>query len=279
MRTLAFGFILAGLTAGCATGGFTTRPVGVQHYRYEQTERVPGQPDKGYRLDYDLETTPLRVTAIVRRAQEGSGGQWRDAEVSAACATAMHAEPGELARVTLSPIEPEAAATMNDAFLSQCAPAAIFYPITDILNVSLVQTSTQFGLRGLHAPGDRFRFQGYATQFERLGVAVSLAAPGGETRLTALDPRAATVDWVSDPLQLGITRRATSTEPEIRLSGVERFAFRLVIDARTGVLERAATTSDALDLLVSVPGLAPERAPRLAITREVSIERVSNSGQ
>ncbi len=92
-----------------------------------------------------------------------------------------------------------------------------------------------------------------ASELGRLGVAISVAAPGGETRLTALDHDVATVDWLSDPLQVNIVHRATATERELTLSGVENFGFRLLLDARTGVLQRATTTADALDLIKSMP--------------------------
>ncbi len=274
MNSLIRCLALACLTSGCATSSFDVAPLGVQHYRYELTERAPNQPDRGYRVDYLLQTTRQGVVAIIRHAQEWHGGQWQDVDVSVACAANMHAQQGELARVTLAPIDPQVAANMSDAFLADCAPAAIFYPITDILNVSLVQTGERFGLRRLHVVGDHVRFASYRTQFERLGVAISVAAPGGETRLTTLDHGVATVDWLSDPLQVNIVHRATATERELTLSGVENFGFRLLIDTHTGVLQRATTTADTLELMVSMPGLPVNQAPHIHVTRDVTIDRI-----
>jgi hypothetical protein len=56
------------------------------------------------------------------------------------------------------------------------------------------------------------------------------------------------------------------------LRGIERFSFRLDIDAASGELMRAATPHDQLDLVVGLPGLDPASAPRVQITREIVIE-------
>lgn len=114
MNLLTRSLAVAGLAAGCATSGFDAAPLGVQHYRYELTERAPGEPDRSYRVDYRLQTTRRGVAGIILHAQEGLGGQWQDAAVSAACAASMHAQQGELARVTLAPLDPQVAANLSD---------------------------------------------------------------------------------------------------------------------------------------------------------------------
>ena len=56
------------------------------------------------------------------------------------------------------------------------------------------------------------------------------------------------------------------------MTGAERYAFRVEIARATGVLRRAVTTSDNLDMVVSMPGLPPDKAPHVTVTREVTIE-------
>ena len=60
------------------------------------------------------------------------------------------------------------------------------------------------------------------------------------------------------------------------LKGTTHFAFRLEIDANSGVLERASTLYDDIDLTVQVPGLAADKLPVVKQRRTVTIERVRN---
>jgi hypothetical protein len=272
------GFVLAAFTLWAYAGIAAAQPdfaphEGTQHLRYESAERAPGQPDRKYRVDFDLRVgRDHGVVAVVRHAMSASGDTWTDASVAPACAPALHAHSGELARVTLWPISPAASSAMNEDFLAMCAPAAVFYPISDILNVVLVQVSPEFKLASLHAAGDQARTQAYATHFERLGAAISVSARGGETRLTALTFHRALVTWTSDAMDLTIIHRGSLNGQDLTLSGQEDFAFQLEVDPRNGKLIRAQTTSDQLDLVVQLPNLAPEHRPHIAITREVIIE-------
>jgi hypothetical protein len=248
---------------------------GVTRYHYELVEHISNQPDKGYRLDYDLAVgRDHGVVAIVHHASELTAGASHDVSVDPACAQALHARSGELARVTLWPLDPAAATAMNESFMAMCAPAAIFYPITDILNVVLVQSSDRFKLATLRRPGDQARFEGYSTHFSRLGAIVQVSAQGGSTTLTSFDPHNVVVDWASDPMSINIIHLADSASPEVHLGGVENFAFRLQIDPRTGIVQNATATHDELNLVVAIPGMAPSLAPRLQITRAVTIARL-----
>ncbi len=65
---------------------------------------------------------------------------------------------------------------------------------------------------------------------------------------------------------------ADKGSPEVMLRGVECYAFSVEIDTISGALRRAATMADALDLAVEVPGLPADKAPHVAVTREVTIE-------
>ena len=251
----------------------TSATPGVRHYRYQSVERAQGQPDKRYRVDFDLVTGPDgSVTALLLKAESASGDTWSTPSVDKDCRQALHARGRELARITLAPLSPEAA-TLGVEFMAMCAPAAYFFPITDILNVSLIQTQPKFHLDDLSAMGASARFEGFDVKFERLGVAIAASSPGGEIRLSALDAKLMTVDWSPDPMQIQIIHRKAEETPEVSLSGVEHYAFRVEIDSTSGALKRATTTADNLDLMVAVPGLSPDKAPRLKIVRDVSIEQ------
>jgi hypothetical protein len=245
---------------------------GLRHYRYDSVERAPGQPDKAYRVDFDLAADAHGgIVAIVRHAARGAGGAWTETALDADCRAALRARPGELARVTLAPLAPESAATLGDAFMAGCAPAELFFPMTDILNVALVQSSPHFGLASLASPGDSRHFTGFDTRLDRLGVGIDAASPGGTTRFAARSGGRLYVDWVPDPMRIAILHHGALNGQDLHLAGVENFAFRLIIDAPTGALVSAATPYDRLDLIVQLPGMPPESAPRMTITREVTI--------
>jgi hypothetical protein len=210
--------------------------------------------------------------AVLRKAESASGDVWSTPTVDAACRKALHGHGHELARVTLAPVSPEVAASLGDAFMAMCAPAAYFFPITDVLNVTVIQTQPTFHLAELTGAGMSARYDRFETRLDRLGVAIVAASPGGRVTLSALDGHTATVDWTPEPMQISIVRHAAAGAPEVTLRGEERFAFRLEIDPASGALRRAATTGDTLDLVVTMPGVPADKAPHIAITREVTIE-------
>jgi len=269
---LALTLLTAGSSAEAAQAfKFQPRP-GAVGYSYTMAETNNGQAASGYRVDFDLVSDPNGgLVAVIKRAAKGRGDHWETAQVDAACAKALHAGKGELARITLSPLSP-AASTFGDDFINHCAPDAVFFPMTDILNVALVQMQSRFGLPRLTSPGDSATYDGFSTSLTRASSDITAAAPGGETQLFALSPHQVTVDWVPKPMALTIVEHTTE-HGDVRLNGTEHFAFRLQIDPATGELLQAATLYDTLDMVVRVPGLDPAKAPHLAIGRTVMIER------
>jgi hypothetical protein len=267
---LACLILVAGVSAAAADRFRTSATPGVRAYRYTSVERTQGRPDARYRVDFDLATgADGSVVAIVRKAERGENGVWSAPAVDDRCRAALGARDGELARVTLSPLNAESA-KLGEAFMAMCAPAAYFFPMTDILNVSLVQTEPRFQLASLRGAGASARFAGFQTSLDRLGVAISASSPGGVTKVLAVNP-VVVVDWMPDPMNLTLVNRP-SNGPPVTLKGIENFAFRLEIDRLSGALKRAWTTHDALDLVVDVPGVPADKLPRVAITREVVIE-------
>lgn len=241
-------------------------------YSYLASERAAGQPETGYRMEFDLETGPDgSVWAVVHRAEQRAAGAWTRPKVEPGCAAALGGKPGELARVRLAPLSRAAAATLGDDFMHRCAPAALFFPMTDILNLVLIQTAPEFGIARLKRVGDRVRFGRFETRFDRLDLALALSAPGGVTALDAVDGRHVTVDWTPEPMELAMTRRVERSR--IALKGVESLAFRLRIDGRTGQLLRASTLHDRLDLRIRIPG--SQASPRVSVERQVTVERVT----
>ena len=246
---------------------------GTRHYRYVATEQPAGQQPSRYRVDFDLVTDANGgVTAIVRKAEAAKGDSWTTTMVDADCKKALHGKGATLARVTLAPLSPEAAASLGEPFMAMCAPPAYFFPMTDILNVSLIQTSPSFHLADLTAFGAKARFDGFSTKLDRFGRAIAGSSPGGEITLSALDGQVATVDWAPDPFQLTIVQHAAAGSPEMTMAGFEHYAFCVEIDRMTGALRRAVTTVDSLDMVISMPGLPADKAPHIAITRQVTIE-------
>ena len=246
-----------------------TPEAGTRPYRYVAVQHLPDKSDQGFRMDFTLESDGKGgLVAVVLRAEHGKPDAWEAAEVDDACRTALHARPGELARITLAPVAPAVAASLDENFMAKCAPQDIFSPMTDILNVAQVQFAPHFGLAQLAKAGDTRRFPAFAVKIDRFDIAATLASPGGSTTLRALTPDRATIDWVSDPMRVDILMRGAMSGADVKLAGTENFAFRIEIDPRTGALLGATTPTDKLDLTMTLPGGFSQPMP---IVREVAI--------
>ena len=268
--SLAAALLAAASAASAAQAAPWPTPArpGVQVFRYEGQEAAPGSI-KGYRTDFRLRTDHAGgVTAAIISSQTFDGRAWTPVTADPACLAAMGARPGELATVRLYPMSPEAA-KLGDAFLAPCAPAGVFFPLTDILNVTLILASDTFGVRKLAAPGEKASFAGFSTTLDRLGIQMAEASAGGEVTLVSVGKDQATLDWKPAPSKITLVEQAGGSA--VHLSGTETFAFRLVVDRRTGVLVRADSLYDDLDLAIAAPGLPVDKPPRMAVKRTVSI--------
>lgn len=236
---------------------------GTHAYRYQSMQHVPGQPDRGLRIDYDLVADAQGgLTAVLLRAEAGAGQQWTDIAVDPACRTELHAGAGELARVTLYPASPGL-----QAFLPSCVPQEIFFPLTDLRTLALIQ-SPWFGIASLAAPGDKHRFAAFDERFDRTGIAGESSTPGGELRFVALEGSRATIDWAPDPMSLHVTMRGAANGGDLRFQGTGALVLRVDIDRATGVLLGATATTDRLNLVVDVKDAPPQP---MVITSEISI--------
>jgi len=246
---------------------------GVTAYEYTMIESLQGQPERGFRVDFDLISgADQSLVAAIKAVWTDQAGAWTPTAFDPACVTALHGQTGELARVTLNPL-PADAADMGASFMATCAPDPLFLSMTDILNVALVQVSPKFGADKLRAVGDSAPSDAFQSSIDRPSVSVKAASPGGRTELTALAADTATVDWVPDLMQLTLVERNNPGQGPITLAGTEHFSFRLLIDPRTGVLQSASAPYDDLAVVVQMPGLDPKYAPHLAIKRAVTIVR------
>jgi len=243
---------------------------GTHGYRYESVTTVPGAPGNAYRLDYDLVSDGKGglVAVVLGAWHRGGGPEWSDAEIDDACRKALHAEGKELARITLAPIAPGTVANLGPEFIAECTPADIFFPITDILRVALVQVAPEFGLAKLTAPGQSGRYPGYATKTERLDTAIDIVSTGGTITFTTLVPGRATLDMVSDPMKLTLIHRRAYSGADVTLTGTETSGFRIEIDPATGVLLGAVSDGDKLDVTMSLPGGYSQPLP---VSRETRI--------
>lgn len=194
----------------------------------------------------------------------------RPASPDHACVVAMHGDRNRLARIQLEPLPPDAESFGPD-FLATCAPDSIFFPITDILNVALVQTESKFGLATLRQVGDKASFAAFSTTTHRSSVDMIANAPGGETQISNVTSHKVVVDWVPLPMHLVLTEHAASGD--FIMTGLEHFAFRIQVDRTTGKLISAKTLYDTLNLVMDMPGVPKEKAPHITIRRTVNIKR------
>jgi hypothetical protein len=270
-RLIAAALWLVAITAPASAQTIRWAPeAGTHSYRYETTTTVPNAPGNGYRLDYDLVSDGKGgLVAVVTGAWHREGApEWSDAEIDDDCRTALHAQGKELARVTLSPIALATVANLGPGFMAECAPADIFFPMTDILRLALVQVAPEFGLARLTKPGQSGRYPGYATKLERLDTAIDITSTGGTITFTALVPGRATIEMISDPMKLTLIHRRAYSGADVTLTGTEISGFRIEIDPASGVLLGAASTGDKLDVTMSLPGGYSQPLP---VTRETQI--------
>ena len=228
---------------------------GTTPYRYETVTDVPGAPGQRFRIDYDLVSDGKGgVVAVVRAAASAQGAaEWGEIEVEADCRKALKGQGDELARVTLSPITPAMLSRLGSDFMDDCAPTELFFPLTDVLNLTLIQVAPEYGLSTLAKPGDSRATPGHKAAYERLDTALDFDVPGGTLTLDSLEPNRATVIFESSANVRLIHRRAYSGA-DVTLTGTEHSALRLTIDPRTGWLLGAESTRSELDVIMSLPG-------------------------
>jgi hypothetical protein len=268
--------LAAALAATAAAAAYADGPApvraipapGVRHYLYEVIETVNGARHGGWRTEFDFVSSNGAIDAVVRKTSSFNGKIWEPVTVDDACRAAMHGSADSLARVRLWPLPPEAARKLDSTFLDTCAPAGIFFPLTDILNVAVIPASPSFRTRELRQVGQTLHYEGFEAAFDHAGEAIKETSHGGEVRLAALDPRRAVIDWRPDLADLEMTERAQ--KPPMTLKGTEHWAFRLELDRASGAIVRAETIYDDLDL--AIVG-APPGAPKVKISRSVLIER------
>src|SRR5437764_1449229 len=142
---------LLGAFAVMAAAAPEQRPVyraapaaGLHHYRYEVVQTINGTTHKGYRTDFDLEAKGNALFAIIRATAELDKNEWKPVVPDADCRTAMNGSATSLARVRLFPMDPGTAHDLGASFLALCAPPAVFFPITDILNVAIIPLPGSF---------------------------------------------------------------------------------------------------------------------------------------
>lgn len=247
-----------------------TPEAGTYPYRYETVTTVPDAPGQRFRIDYDLVSDGKGgVVAVVKAAAAGEGKDgWAEIEVDQACRTALKGQGAELARVTLWPLSSEVIATLGPAFMADCAPTEIFFPLTDVLNLTLVQFAPRYGLSTLAKPGDTRPVPGEKIRFDRLDTVLDAESPGGTITFAALTPSRATIDWASLPVKVKMVHRRAYNGADVTLTGTDSSTYRLEIDPRTGVLLGAVSTDSRLDVVMSLPG---DYTQPLAITREMKI--------
>jgi hypothetical protein len=248
---------------------YRTMPTpGVRHYNYEVIQTINDTTKKGYRTQFDLESKGNSLFAIVRATSELNNGVWKPGVPDAACREALNGSSDSLARVQLYPLDAGAAHDLGSSFLDLCAPPAIFFPLTDILNVMVIPIPGPFRAHELRKVGDVLPFPGFEAAYDRAGEQIRETTAGGKVRLASLDRRKAVIEWLPDQADLELVERGM--QPPMESQGTEHFAFQIEVDRRSGAIERASTTYDNLDLkIVGVP----DNAAHIRISRAVTITR------
>lgn len=246
-------------------------PARLKSYRYEAVQIMGGTAQTAYRVDFDLETGRNgSIDAAIRKVETADhGGVWSSPEISFVCRAAMHGGPDAIARVRVWPIL-TGAEPLGPRFLDLCAPGAVFFPLTDIVNVVLIPVSPQFQVHTLHKTGDTARFPAFMARFDREGRQLEESVPGGQVTLTSRGDHDAVVDWRPDTAKLSL--RQPGPQGLMDLHGAESWAFRVSFDPRDGSLHAARTIYDEIAMSAAIPGLPPERAVQVKITRQVTIE-------
>jgi hypothetical protein len=261
--------IIATGAAAAPHSTYRTVPApGVRHYLYRVDQTINGSTHKGYRTEFDLETRGGAVFADIRSTAELENGAWKPVVPDRDCRKELNGGRSSLARLQLYPVDPAKAHDLGASFLALCAPPAIFFPLTDILNVVVIPLGTPFRANELRKVGDKRSFSGFEAGYDRAGEQLRETSHGGETRLVALDSHAATLEWRPLPADLTLVEKATN--PPTTMQGSEHFAFRMDVERQTGAIERAATIFDDLDLKI-VGG--PDNIGHVRISRRVTIER------
>lgn len=267
--TVFFASFTLGAAAPESKPIYRTFPVaGLQHYRYQVIQTINGNTQKGYRTEFDLEAKGGMLFAVVRSTSDLENGVWKAVVPDAACRKAMKGSQNTLARAQLYPTNPNADQELGAGFLDRCAPPAVFFPLTDILNVAVLPMPRTFRASELHSPGDSVTFPGFEAEYDRAGERLKETAQGGEMRLALLDQHRATLEWRPLPAKLMLVERAMV--PPMTMDGTEHWAFRVEVDRRSGMIERASTLYDDLDLKI---GGAPDNVRHMRIARNVTIER------
>lgn len=261
-------------TAAHAKPAIRYRPApGVYAYRYAVNETVNGQPAHGYRTDFDLRVNrDGTIDAVVRAAQETDGKTWSAVKVPADCLAKMHAPKDGLAEVRLWPSQADTTKALGGSFLDDCAPAGVFFPLTDILNVVVITVADADLPNKLRKPGDVATFKGFTAAYDRAGEGLKETTHGGKTTLISIEPTRATLDWQPELADLELGEHTPQGQP-MKMIGTEHWAFRVEINPRTGALIRSNSTYDDLDLTVHMQGLPEDKAPKVKITRAVTIEQ------
>ena len=235
-------------------------------------QTINGTTHKGYRTLFDIESKGGELFAIVRSTSELDADKWKPVTPDPMCRKAMKGRTDSIARVKLYPLGSNAH-DLGASFLDLCAPPAVFFPLTDILNAVMIPLPGTFRATELRRAGESISFPGFEAAFDRAGERIRETTDGGEVRMSALDNHKAAIEW--SPHTAKLTTIDQTPQGPLTLEGTEAWSFRVEIDPHTGIIGRASTTSDELDL--KIVG-APDSVPHVRITRAVIIKRQQASG-
>lgn len=260
IRLLAAALMLAALPAHAQRW---TPDAGTRAYTIEVVEKIATRADRITRLDFDLATDANGTVAVVKRAELVENGTPKPLGADDACRAALHAGPGEIARITLTPLTGDPIAS-----IAPCASPDLFMPLGEIVRIAMIQLAPQFGIASLKHPGKSYRFGPFASHVDRPAMKLDLESPGGIIRFAKASRFRATVEWLPDPMAATMLVREVAPGISVRGEGIARVALRLTIDRETGALLDVSTIEDSAVLMLDIKDAPPIR---IEMTRTVTV--------
>jgi hypothetical protein len=248
---------------------------------FTSSEETPGGHSR-LRVTLRLETHGDGTEIALLRSYEAAHGDapLAPVRIDFPCAARLAAPAGAIAVLTITP-PPARLQELIDA----CVPDGLFGAATDILPLLLVQAQPVYRAGELTEEGQRFRFPGYVTGWQRPPAMpdARIVADSGTIRLGSLGPERAVLVWDTSPMQVDIVRKGDGGA-HMLLHGREWFVAEIIVDPRDGRLLAARTRADSLVLDVvapyagtTVPARGAEAGPARAtvtIRRSLSLRLV-----
>ena len=256
------------------------RGPGAREYEFiSHQESGPSRTGVKLRLTLVTNADGSEVARLTRYESSVGDGSWTPGVIQSDCLARMKTDGVAIAVLSITPPPHEIT-----SLIPSCVPEDLFGAATDVLPLLMIQQQPRFRASELAVAGDRLRFGGYVTSWQRPPTTLDarIVADSGVVRLDSVSGNHAVVVWDTSPMDVAIVRQLT---PSMRalLVGHEWFVARVDLDPRTGELLEARTLVDSLVLGMTapfpetgVPAQSPvAHGPQLTIRRWLTLSPVS----